>query len=110
MKRSVLTTWLRRANDPLRILKAVWEAVHSACATPGKNTDTENAFERLFGLLRRHGNKDFVEAYVIILHPVLDSLVDLYSLEQAKRKDENTIELFAHFSAKYDSYKVMWLV
>ena len=86
MKRSVLTTLLRRANDSLRILKAVWEAVHSACATPGKNTDTDNAFERLFGLLRRHGNKDFVEGYGIILHPVLDSHVDFVQPRTSQTK------------------------
>lgn len=86
MKRSVLTTLLRQANDSLRFPKAVWEAVHSACSTLGKNPDTDNAFERLFGLLRRHDNKEFVKAYVIVPHSVFDSPVDFVQPRTSQTK------------------------
>lgn len=113
MKSSVITSLLRQANYSVRILKAIWEAVQMACSTAGKNQDVDNAFESLSDLLRGYSNKGFVlsiEGFVVFSTPYAVYLLILCSLEQAKRRDEQTLKLFGHFSAKYDRNKVARLI
>ena len=113
VKSSVITSLLRQANYSVRILKAIWEAVQMACSTAGKNQDVDNAFESLSDLLRGYSNKGFVlsiEGFVVFSTPYAVYLLILCSLEQAKRRDEQTLKLFGHFSAKYDRNKVARLI
>lgn len=80
-----------------------------ACSTAGKNHDTDNAFESLSDLMRGYSNKGF-ERCVVFSTPYAVRLLILRSLEQAKRRDEQTSKLFGYFSAKYERNKVARLI
>ena len=84
-----------------------------ACSTTGKNDDLDNAFESLSDLLRGYSHKDFelapsIKGYAVLFSTCtyVNHLLIFCSLEQAKRRDEQTSKLFEHFSAKYNRTKV----